>query len=69
MSTPADSDPTTKQTTRKPSKGTLVAAARLLIESESDDDFPAAEIMLRNILIERATADAASRLDKIKRST
>lgn len=48
-----------------PSKAVLVAAARLLIESEQDDDFPMAEIMLRNILIERATSEARARLHRL----
>ncbi len=48
--------------TTQPSKNVLVEAARLLIECADGENFPVAEIMLRNILNERATNEATRRL-------
>ncbi len=51
----------------QPSKTVLVEAARILIECADADgeNFPVAEIMLRNILNERATNEATRRLHVI----
>jgi hypothetical protein len=65
-STASAACPTTKTITKTaPSKAVLLQAARILVESENDADFPIAEIMLRNILVERATAEACGRLERV----